>query len=373
MAGTVVVTIITGALVLLPIAGIARLLGGDRAGLAAAWIAAFALGLITVPANQGGGSENPFMFLVLSAVWAALGVAGRRDKWLYVGTAASGLCIGLAYLTRPEGIGYAAIVFPVLIAGALGGLAAIRRRRPDPGSLRRAAAITLCFGLAVGVCVVPYVDYLHTNTGRWELTAKTRDASLDAWRAVAEGDRRKRDEIFYELGPGDSTDFVADRFTLSHLIKDDPGGYAGIIGVNVREAASELFGVDLEPYPVWQLIPAAGHAARALGGVATTTIGAPVGRGRPRVHGDGRPAHVLRPAPVPDPDLGRALHPGRRRHGPRADPMAMVGGRRGRPQPPHLALRRLRRAGSLPAHPRAGRAPHRRASGWTSTPPRTAA
>ncbi len=131
LAGTVVVTIITGALVLLPIAGIARLLGGDRAGLAAAWIAAFALGLITVPANQGGGSENPFMFLVLSAVWAALGVAGRRDKWLYVGTAASGLCIGLAYLTRPEGIGYSAIVFPVLIAGALG-----RRGRHPPAATR---------------------------------------------------------------------------------------------------------------------------------------------------------------------------------------------------------------------------------------------
>jgi hypothetical protein len=257
LSGLVLVTLVTGILILVPVAGIARSIGGDRAGLAAAWIAALTPGLIAVPVNRGGGSENPFIFLVLAAVWAALGAAHRRDRWLYAGSALAGLCVGLAYLTRPEGIGYSVIALPVLVAGAVGGLDALRRRRPDPGWLRRSGLVVLAFGVAVGVCVVPYVDYLHTHTHRWELTAKTRDASLEAWRAVAEGDRRLRDEIFYDLA-GDSTDFSAGRYPLTQLIKDDPGGYAALFGVNVRTAAGTLLvPADDEDawYPTWELLP----------------------------------------------------------------------------------------------------------------------
>jgi hypothetical protein len=254
LMGTVLVVAITGTLLLIPLAGVARLVGGDRAGLAAAWIAAICPALVTVPANQGGGSENPFLLLVLSALWAALAAARRGDRWAYAGAAASGLCLGLAYLTRPEGIGYSAVVLPVLVLGAAGGLGAIRRRRPDRGSAGRIAGVVLAFGLALATCVVPYVDYLHTHTGRWELTAKTRDASLEAWRAVAEGDRRARDEVFYRLAP-DGVSFSAGRSTLAELIEDDPAGYLGIVGVNLREAGSELLGVGFNPLPHWLLLP----------------------------------------------------------------------------------------------------------------------
>ena len=264
LTGSVMVMIITGTVLLVPLAGIARLIGGDRAGLAAAWIGALAPALVTVPANQGGGSEGPFLLLVLSALWVGLLVAGRRDRWLYVGGAGAGLAVGLAFLTRPEGIFYAAVLVPLLAGGALGGWAAVRHRRPVAHGGRRAVAATLFFGLGLAVCVVPYVDYLHTNTGRWELTAKTRDASLDAWRAVAEGDRRARDEIFYEL-EGDSTSFVAPRFTLAQLVKDDPSGYFAIVGINVRTLASELLGLRFRPFPVWELLPLPVTALAAWG------------------------------------------------------------------------------------------------------------
>src|SRR3712207_8701958 len=48
---------------IVPAAGIGRRLGGDRAGLAAGWLVALAPGLVVVPANQGGGSANPFILL----------------------------------------------------------------------------------------------------------------------------------------------------------------------------------------------------------------------------------------------------------------------------------------------------------------------
>jgi len=254
LTGSVVVMILTTTLLLVPLAGVARLIGGDGAGLAAAWVGAFVPALTTVPANQGGGSEGPYLLLVMSALWLAL-AAARRDRWArLLGALGAGGLTGLAYLTRPEGISYAAVFLPLLVLSGLGGWAMVRRRRLAPRGLRNAASLALAFGLGLAVFVVPYVDYLHTHTGRWELTAKARDASLDAWRAVAEHDRRARDEIFYELDD-DGVSFVAGRYTLAELVEDDPSGYAGIVGVNVHTAVSELAVARMVPFPVWELIP----------------------------------------------------------------------------------------------------------------------
>lgn len=254
LTGSVFVMVLTGTLLLIPLAGVARLLAGDLAGLAAAWVGALVPALTTVPANQGGGSEGPYLLLVLSALWVTLAASRRRGAPRIAGAAAAGALTGMAYLTRPEGISYSAVFLPLLVLSALGGWALVRRRRVAEGGLRRAAALVAAFGFGLAAFVVPYVDYLHTNTGRWELTAKARDASLDAWRAVAEHDRRARDEIFYALDE-DGVTFVAGRYTLSELVKDDPAGYAGIVGVNVRTAFSELAVPRMVPFPVWELVP----------------------------------------------------------------------------------------------------------------------
>ncbi len=254
LTGSVVVMVLSCTLLLVPLAGVARLIGGDLAGLAAAWVAALVPALTTVPTNQGGGSEGPYVLFVLAALWVAL-AAARRTGWpRLLGAVVAGGLTGLAYLTRPEGISYAAVLVPVLVLSGLGGWGLVRRRRVAPRGFRHAAALTLAFGLGLGVFVVPYVDYLHTHTGRWELTAKARDASLEAWRAVAEHDRRARDEVFYQLDE-DGESFVAGRFTLAELVKDDPAGYVGIVGVNVHTAFSELAVARMVPFPVWELVP----------------------------------------------------------------------------------------------------------------------
>jgi hypothetical protein len=90
------------------------------------------------------------------------------------------------------------------------------------------------------------VIYLHEQTDGWELTAKTQDASIAAWRAVAEGDRRARDEILYGLDEA-GREFTAGRYPLSQLVREDPSGYLGIVGVNARQAFNQLF--------LWRLMP----------------------------------------------------------------------------------------------------------------------
>ena len=62
-----------------------------------------------------------------------------------------------------------------------------------------------------------------TETGRWQLTAKTQDASIEAWHAVARGDREARDRVLYAL---DETGlrFEDDRAPLTTLAREDPAG-----------------------------------------------------------------------------------------------------------------------------------------------------
>lgn len=258
---TVLVTLVSSTLLLLPIASIARLAAGDRAGVAAAWLAALATGLGDIVVTSGSGNEAAYLLLVLCAFRLVLQLHRWGGGARIAGAAGVGLLTGLAYLTRPEGL-FFAVPFAVVIA-APGVRAAIRSRRASGGpapspvpavlpTLAMLAAMTL--GLLV--CVVPYASFLHSNTGRWELTAKTRDASIEAWRAVAERDRAARDQVLYGL---DETGlaFVPARETLPTLARQDPTGYLGIVGTNARELWRELTDPVERSHPGlgWELLP----------------------------------------------------------------------------------------------------------------------
>ena len=108
------------------------------------------------------------------------------------------------------------------------------------------------FVLPIVVCVAPYVAFLHDNTGQWGLTAKTQDESIEAWHAVARGDRLTRDSILYRL---DDTGlhFVDQRRSLTALAREDPSGYAAILRANVGELGRSPSGWTLVPVPVTAL------------------------------------------------------------------------------------------------------------------------
>ena len=89
----VVLTCLAGAAVVVPVAVLARRLAGDAAGVAAAWTAAVAPGLATLPATRGAGSEAEYTLLVVAASrwrspapgrgpgWWRRGGARRRASW----------------------------------------------------------------------------------------------------------------------------------------------------------------------------------------------------------------------------------------------------------------------------------------------------
>ena len=61
--------------------------------------------------------------------------------------------------------------------------------------------IRAAMGATLLLFVGPYLAFQHANTGHWAATSKNKDASIDAWRAVAQDNRLERDQILYAIQP----------------------------------------------------------------------------------------------------------------------------------------------------------------------------
>ena len=175
------------------------------------------------------------------------------------------------------------------------------RRRARSGATRSRSS--RCSASRCSCSSRPYASYLHDKTGKWELTAKTEGVSLKAWRAVAADNRQVAHAILYKP-VGDGYEFPA-RESLSSMISKDPPAYLAIVNVNIGRLYRYLFNASLTPFPNWPLLPGAAVPARGLRGVAPAT--GPHGpRHRRRDH---RPDHhhrrVLRDPALPHP-VGRA-------------------------------------------------------------------
>jgi 4-amino-4-deoxy-L-arabinose transferase-like glycosyltransferase len=235
----VVLTCLAGAAVVVPAAVLGRRLAGDVGGIVAAWTAAVAPGLATLPATRGAGSEAEYTLLVVAAVAAAVAGATAPLRRMLACLGGAGLLVGLAYLTRPEGLAAA------LPLGAVAMVAGWRA-----GRVLGAAQAALVFWVPLVLCVVPYMGYLHAHTGEWQLTAKSQDVSIEAWHAVARSDREARDRVLYAL---DETGlrFDDERAPLTTLARRDPAGYGRILATNVSMLGKDLSGWWLLPLPLW--------------------------------------------------------------------------------------------------------------------------
>jgi hypothetical protein len=130
-------------------------------GAAAAWPAALALAVHPYALRFSADVQSDGLYLALflgsvAALWAALrGGAPALAGW-------AGSLSGLAYLTRPEGVGVA------LVGGALGSLRALR----GEGSRARWAAWLAALGAGCLLVMTPYLVSLRVETGQWRLTKK---------------------------------------------------------------------------------------------------------------------------------------------------------------------------------------------------------
>jgi hypothetical protein len=253
--GTVVLTCLSSTAVIVPLALLGRRIAGPVAGIATAWVAALGPALSTTLVNRGAGSEAEYTLLVVGAVWLVVSAVDNRAAartWRVVG---AGVLVGLAYLTRPEGL---LIAVPLGVAVlVLAGRRPGERARPpwrDIRVLRAGAPLLAVFLLPIAVCIVPYAMYLHANTGKWQLSAKTQDASIEAWDAVARADRERRDSVLYAL---DETGihFAAGRSSLATLARQDPAGYLGIVRTNAGELAASITDPVPDQRLSWLLLP----------------------------------------------------------------------------------------------------------------------
>ena len=240
--GTVALTVVSGTLLIIPLSLLGRRLAGPAGGVATAWLAALVPGLATMPQIRGTGSEAEYALLVVTAIWLVVSAADHAGRARLGRVAAAGALVALAYLTRPEGL---LMVVPLGVA-----VLVLARRRPP-----RAATVA-AFAVPVLLCVVPYATYLHANTGRWELTGKTQDASIEAWAAVARGDRATRNGELYGL---DRTGlrFAAEYTPLTTLAREHPDEYRGILGTNISKLRDVVSTRTVLPLPLW-LLAAAG-------------------------------------------------------------------------------------------------------------------
>jgi Dolichyl-phosphate-mannose-protein mannosyltransferase len=250
---TVVLTCLSSTALIVQLALLGRRIAGPVAGIAAAWVAALGPGLSTTLVNRGAGSEAEYTLVVVGAVWLVVSAVDHRGgarAWRVFG---GGVLVGLAYLTRPEGLFIAVpLGIAVLVLGAHRG--GERLRRLDARRLRAATPLVAVFLLPVVVCIVPYAMYLHDNTGKWQLSAKTQDASIEAWEAVARADRERRDSVLYAL---DETglNFAAGRSSLATLARQDPAGYLGIVRTNVGELVGSITTPVTDQRLSWLLLP----------------------------------------------------------------------------------------------------------------------
>lgn len=167
-------------------------------------------------------SQATYSALLFSAVYLFDRAAVRRSVSRSIAT---GVVMGLAYLTRPEAFIIFALATPFAVAYII----------TDGDTWRKALKLVIPAWLAFWVLAFPYVLLLHHETGAWQLTAKT---GPTLW--VGLGQYLGKFDVYREIN------FKAIGFL--DVIRD----YPGFIPYNIRNNLDSISKELLPPY-FWAL------------------------------------------------------------------------------------------------------------------------
>jgi 4-amino-4-deoxy-L-arabinose transferase-like glycosyltransferase len=163
---------VCGALLVVPVAALARRWYGDTGAVTAAVLIALFPSLITLlpffPGERWNlyfGSEPLYLLLAVSAIVVAMrAVEAEQWRWWFI----TGALGALAWLTRLEGIVLCAALGVSMLAAL-----AVRRRL----ALWPRAIAAIIAGVVIGA---PYLVYLHGALGRWALSGRVQAAAAVA-------------------------------------------------------------------------------------------------------------------------------------------------------------------------------------------------
>ena len=242
--GTSVWYVLLGALVVLPVYGLARRIYGRPVARLAGILVALFPALSSAVLYWGTMTEPLFVFWIYCALWAAIvaldAVASDARKWWAY--ALTGAFVSLAYLSRPEGIIWAAAL------GAFFILVWIKRRRLWRWrTLGQAAAYV---GVFVALAV-PYAVYMHAHTGKWMATGKL-SITYDIGEAVLARDPVMYDQVTASLDPasGEILWWSNKRFERSMLqiVAQDPAAFFARIWQNLQRLVASFFAPNIVPF-----------------------------------------------------------------------------------------------------------------------------
>lgn len=245
--GTVAVYVIAGALLVLPIAGIARRLAGDKVALVAGLLTALYPALTAVIPLWGTMTE-PIYILMVAVAWWGLLVAMEEGRLF--GYLVAGLALGFAYLTRSESIVYLIVGLAVtwglrlfVRSGQTRGITLLMKSLAGP-----ALAI-----LSFLVVISPYLIALRAITGHWQLFEEAGSTYVSA-----QGLAYNRIELFdvgtwgIDSATGEVYYFssTSENQSLLKAIAADPGEFKRRVVINAKDFASTLFSASLVPWPL---------------------------------------------------------------------------------------------------------------------------
>jgi hypothetical protein len=171
------ISLFFGMLALIPVYYLVKEAAGQEAGFFWGLFYAFHPYLVTYSGMLL--TEATYWGLLVSSVYFFWTGLKREKAWRM---ALSGIFLGLAYLTRPEGVGY---VFVYLIWIVVEGI--LRKKW-----LKKFILIGILI-LPVFIFVIPYILYIHQETGQWLISKKAIEVqSQFSRKSVEQADSFKR-------------------------------------------------------------------------------------------------------------------------------------------------------------------------------------
>jgi len=236
-AASLICYVLFGTLLLVPVYLLARRIYGVRTAIVTAFLLALLPALAAVIPLWGTMTEPLYLLLVYSGLYAALRAWEEDGKLAY---ALAGAFFGLAYLTRPEGVGYFVVFLLFLLT-----VKALERR------LSRGTLVGLALYVALFAALLfPYAYYLRQNTGHWMVTEKA-GVTFVTGVGLAYGDTAAFDKATWGLDSSGREVYFFSResytVSMTEYIRSHPRQVLGMIYRNFRKFLGALLSVKLLP------------------------------------------------------------------------------------------------------------------------------